>query len=169
MPIEQSRCRLLSQLGVAGIAGLSGIASVGFGVGARSLAAEPAPEITAIKLKEYPPRHMHCSALRSRRDALSAADIRCPTASPNPALQVAQSEADSDTDFAPNIVAEIAKGVPVTIVAGLHLSCYELVARDHVHSLAGLKARAGRLGTLRSRVQDSCFSDGKARWAESEQ
>lgn len=54
MLIEQSRRRLLSQIGVAGIAGLSGIAGVGFG-GARSFAAEPPPEITTIKLKEYSP------------------------------------------------------------------------------------------------------------------
>ena len=29
----------------------------------------------------------------------------------------------------------------MTIVAGLHLGCYELIAHDHVRSIAGLKGR----------------------------
>jgi NitT/TauT family transport system substrate-binding protein len=145
MPIKQSRRRLLSQLGVAGITGLSGIASVGFGVRAKSLTPEPPPEITIIKLKEYSPAI--CIAPHYAAEELLRAegftDVRYQTAgqNPDPALPVARNEADWDTDFAPNIIAEIAKGVPVTIVAGLHLGCYELIAHDHVRSIAGLKGR----------------------------
>jgi hypothetical protein len=54
MPIEQSRRRLLTKLGVASLAGAGGLASSWLGSGVRSFATEPPPEITTITLEKVP-------------------------------------------------------------------------------------------------------------------
>ena len=54
MPIVHSRRRFLNHLGAAGVAGLGGVGAAGLGGGASSLAAEPRPEITTIRLEKAP-------------------------------------------------------------------------------------------------------------------
>jgi NitT/TauT family transport system substrate-binding protein len=143
MSIEQSRRRFLSQLGVAGVGGVGGLGGAWFGGGAGSLAAEPPPEITGIKLTKAPPitciapQYVAGELLRTE----GSIDVQYETVSVNPALGVAHNKADWDTDFGPSLVAEIDRGAPLTIVAGLHLGCYELIAHDHVRSIADLKGR----------------------------
>jgi NitT/TauT family transport system substrate-binding protein len=50
MPIAQSRRRFLTNVAFLGAAGLSGLGAAGFGRGGTSLAAEPPPETTTIRL-----------------------------------------------------------------------------------------------------------------------
>ena len=50
MPTTESRRHILTQLATAGVAGLSGLGAAGTG----SFAAEPPPEITAIRLEKAP-------------------------------------------------------------------------------------------------------------------
>src|SRR5690242_16984818 len=103
MPMEQSRRRLLSQLGIAGFAGVGGLAGGRFGSGASSHAAEPPPEITTVRLTKYPP--LTCIAPQYVAiDLLRAegfTDVRYLPA--DPVLSVAQNQVDWDTDFAPSI------------------------------------------------------------------
>jgi hypothetical protein len=54
MPFGQSRRSFLSQVAL-GAAGMSGLATVGFGSGGRSFAAEPPPEVTTVTLEKAPP------------------------------------------------------------------------------------------------------------------
>ena len=139
--VEHSRRRFLSQLGIAGAAGLGGLGIAGFGGGARSFAAEPPPEITTITLEKS--LNLPCAAVRGRRTASgrgvcrhSLPDQRCGT-SP----EVAHNQIDWRHGFAADTIADVDKGAPLTMVAGIHLGCYELIAHDHVRSIAGLKGR----------------------------
>ena len=49
MPIEQSRRRFVGQLGIAGVAAMGGLVGAGLSGGAKTLAAEPPPEVTTIR------------------------------------------------------------------------------------------------------------------------
>jgi NitT/TauT family transport system substrate-binding protein len=59
----------------------------------------------------------------------------------SPTLGVAGRRADWDIEFAAEIIDAINKGAPLTIVAGLHPGCTELIAHDHVRSITDLKGR----------------------------
>src|SRR5438477_205142 len=54
MPIVQSRRRFLTNAAYAGAAALGALSAGGIGAGRTSLAAEPPPEITRIRLFEQP-------------------------------------------------------------------------------------------------------------------
>jgi NitT/TauT family transport system substrate-binding protein len=141
--IGQSRRRFLSQLGVAGAAGVGGLAGTRFGGGVRSFAAEPPPEMTAIKLAKYPP--LTCLAPNYAAGELLSAegftDVLYQIGGPSPTAGVAEHQTDWDVDFVPEIIAAIDKGAPLTIVASLHPGCTELIAHDHVRSITDLKGR----------------------------
>ena len=143
MQIVHSRRRFLSQLGVTGVAGLGGVGAAGLGGGARSLAAEPPPEITTIPLEKAP---VTCLAPQYVAEGLLRAegftDIRYRTSDKEaPTQAVAHNELDWDLDFAPDVIADLDNGAPVTMIAGVHAGCFELIAHDHVRSIADLKGR----------------------------
>jgi NitT/TauT family transport system substrate-binding protein len=142
MPIEQSRRRFLSQLGVAGAAGLGGFGIVRLGGGARSFAAEPPPEITTITLEKAPvtclaPQYVAGELLRAE----GFTDIRYQAIDETPAMAVVHHHLDWELDFAPEIISHAEKGAALTAVAATHVGCYELIAHDHVRSIASLKGR----------------------------
>jgi NitT/TauT family transport system substrate-binding protein len=142
MPIEQPRRRFLSQLAIAGVAGMGGLASAGLSDGARSFAAEPPPEITTIRLGKNEgicpvPQYVAEELLRSE----GFTDIRYPTIETSPARAVAHSQVDWDMEFTPNVIHEVDNGAALTMVSGIHVGCYELVAHEHVRSIAGLRGR----------------------------
>jgi NitT/TauT family transport system substrate-binding protein len=143
MPIVQSRRRLLTHLGVAGVAGLGGIHAAGLGGGARSLAAEPPPEITTIRFEKAPvtclaPQYVAEELLRAE----GFTDIRYQTSDKEaPAQAVAHHELDWDLDFTPAVIAEVDDGAAVTMVAGVHAGCFELFAHDQARSIADLRGR----------------------------
>jgi NitT/TauT family transport system substrate-binding protein len=47
---------------------------------------------------------------------------------------------DWGLNFAPAVVAELDGGAPLTVVAGVHVGCFELFAHEHIHSIADLKS-----------------------------
>ena len=142
MPIEQGRRRFMGQLGIAGAAGMGGLVTVGFDGRARSFAAEPPPEITTITLERssttcLAPQYVAGELLRAE----GFTDIGYQAVDEAPALAVAHNQLDWDMDFAPEIIAAADNGAALTAVAGTHVGCYELIAHDHVRSIAGLKGR----------------------------
>jgi NitT/TauT family transport system substrate-binding protein len=144
MSIEQSRRRFLNQLGVAGFAAVGGLGGIGLGGGGTSVAAEPPPEITTIRLEKA---SVTCLAPQYLADDLLRAegftDIRYQTSDKEaPALAVAHSELDWDLDFAPSIIAELDNDTPLTMTAGVHVGCFELFAHDDMRRVADLKGRA---------------------------
>ena len=56
-------------------------------------------------------------------------------------MAVAHHQLDWDMDFAPEIIAAVDNGAALTALAATHVGCYELIAHDHVRSIAGLKGR----------------------------
>jgi NitT/TauT family transport system substrate-binding protein len=54
---------------------------------------------------------------------------------------VARDEVDWTMDFAPAVIAELDSGAPLTMVAGVHVGCFELFAHDHIRSIGDLKGR----------------------------
>ena len=143
MPIEQSRRRFLTKLGIVALAGVGGLSGARLGSGARSFATDPPPEVTTITLEKPPatclaPQYVAGELLRAegfnvRYKAIDGA--RSPTSA------VAQNELDWDLDFAPEIIAAVDNGAALTAVAGTHVGCYQLIAHNHVRSIAGLKGR----------------------------
>ena len=139
MPVVQSRRRFLTQLGVAGLGGLAGARLAG---GARSFAADPPPEITTITIEKAPatclaPQYVAGELLQAE----GFTDTRYRAIDEAPALAVAHHQLDWDMDFAPEIIAAVDNGAALTALAATHVGCYELIAHDHVRSIAGLKGR----------------------------
>ena len=48
----------------------------------------------------------------------------------SPAQQLAFDETDWTLEFAPAVIAELDGGAPVTMVAGVHVGCFELFAHE---------------------------------------
>jgi NitT/TauT family transport system substrate-binding protein len=151
MPIIQGRRRFLSSLALAGAAGLGGTGALG-GAGS-SVAAEPPPEITTIRLQNDPTA---CIAPLTVQELLRAegftdiryvdmteAHIRAADAAnvgTNDYI-IASGEADFARDFTPSHIASVEAGLPITILAGLHSGCFEVLAKDNIRSIADLKGR----------------------------
>jgi NitT/TauT family transport system substrate-binding protein len=135
VPIIQGRRRFLSSFALAGAAGLGGTGAVTLGGARSSVAAEPPPEITTIRLQNDP---VSCIAPLTVQELLRAegftdiryvdmtgAHIRAAEAanvSPNDYI-IASGEADFARDFVPSHIASVEAGLPITILAGLHLGC----------------------------------------------
>ncbi len=142
MPFGQSRRSFLSQV-TTGAAGLSGLAAVGLGSGGISLAAEPPPEITTVTLEKDPPAI--CIAPEYVAEDLLRAegftDIRYRARDADTTLELAHNQVDWTFVVAPNLIANLGAGAPITLLAGVHIGCLELIAHDHVRSIAGLKGK----------------------------
>ena len=138
--VEHSRRCFLNQISVAGVAAMGGLGTVGLGGGVRSFAAAPPPEVTTITLEETPST---CIAPEFVAEGLLRAegftDIRYRTRDTNPVLELAHNQVDWDLVVAPDFITNPDNGAPMTLVAGVHLGCYELIAHDHVRSITGLK------------------------------
>src|SRR5690242_8257831 len=147
MPIEQSRRRFLGKLGMAALAG------AGLGGGAGSLAAEPPPETTTIRLEKD---LVTCIAPQAAEEllraegftdiryvALTEAHLRRADAANSGYIadMIAHDEVDIGRNFALDRVLGMAAGAPITILAGLHLGCFDVYARDDIRRLADLKGR----------------------------
>jgi NitT/TauT family transport system substrate-binding protein len=52
---------------------------------------------------------------------------------------IAQGEVDFARDFAPNLVLTVNTGAPVTILAGLHLGCFEIFGKKEIRTIDDLK------------------------------
>jgi NitT/TauT family transport system substrate-binding protein len=153
MPTIESRRHFLTQLATAGVAGLGGLPLAG----GRSFAAEPPPEITAIRLvKDI----VTCIAPQAAEWLLRAegfTDIRyvditagasstvlAQRAGSYNALNdmIAHNEIDIGRDFAPSHLLGMEAGAPITLLAGLHLGCFEVFAKGDIHRLTDLKGKS---------------------------
>jgi NitT/TauT family transport system substrate-binding protein len=133
MQIIHNRRRFLAGLSAAGAAGL---------LGARpTLAAEPPPEVTTIRLPHDP---TICLAPEQIADAL----LRAEGFSDIHYLEVANSgealfrgEIDFASETAAWVMAALDAGHPITALAGIHSGCYELFAHDPVRTIGDLQGR----------------------------
>lgn len=143
MIIEQSRRRFLTNLAVAGAASAGGFRAAGLGGSGTSVAAEPPPEITTIRLEKAPitclaPQYMAKDLLYDE----GFTNVRFQTSNEeSPAQAVAHRNLDWDMDFAPSIIADVDNGADITMLAGVHVGCFELFAHDYVHTMTDLRGR----------------------------
>jgi NitT/TauT family transport system substrate-binding protein len=54
---------------------------------------------------------------------------------------IAHGEVDLGRDFAPSHVLGMNAGAPITVLAGLHLGCFEVFGKNEIRALADLKGR----------------------------
>ena len=117
----------------------------------RSLAAEPQPEITTVTLEKIPGT---CTAPQFVAEALLRAegftDIRYRTRDTDPVTELASKQIDWSQAVAADAIADVDNGAQLTMVAGIHPGCYELIAHDYVQSITGLKGKT--VGWSRSYV-----------------
>ena len=137
MPAMQSRRRFLTTISMAGAAGLVGVPRV--------RAAEGALETTGVRLLKFPgiciaPQYVAEDLLRTE----GFADIRYLDAGPSVelAVEVGRGDADFTLEFAARAIQAIDGGGAITALAGLHVGCYELFAKEEIRSVGDLKGKS---------------------------
>src|SRR5215831_2348924 len=148
MQIVHTRRRFLTNLAFAGAAGsVAGVAIAGLAGGAKSLGVEPPPEVTTIRLEKFP---ITCIAPQFVAEELLRAegftDVLYIESEKTTAQKIAHSELDLSLDFAPELVTEIDGGGSITVLAGVHVGCFELFAQEAIRSVTDLRGRSVGLG-----------------------
>jgi ABC-type nitrate/sulfonate/bicarbonate transport system substrate-binding protein len=109
-----------------------------------SFAQEAPPETTTVRLAKVAGI---CVAPQYIADELLCAegftDIRHVLTEPgaSSALALARGEIDFTTNFSPPLIIAIEAGQPSTIVAGEHIGCFEVFAREGIRSVPDLKGK----------------------------
>jgi NitT/TauT family transport system substrate-binding protein len=136
MSTMQSRRRFLTTLSSAGAAGLVRMP--------RAFGGEERLETTTLRLLRLP---ASCWAPQYVAEALLRAegftDIRYAAAGSSAAVNeaVANGSADLSMHFAPQWASVIDKGGAVTVLAGVHVGCFELFGNAGVRTIADLKGK----------------------------
>jgi NitT/TauT family transport system substrate-binding protein len=153
MPIVQSRRHLLTNIALAGATGFAGLGAAGFYGGRKSVAAEPPPEVTTIRFEKDP---VTCLAPQAAEDLLRAegftdiryvdmtdAHVRRAEAARSEAVgdMLAHGEVDFGRTFVPGLIMAMEAGAPITILAGLHIGCFEVFGRNDIRAMVDLKGR----------------------------
>ena len=99
--------------------------------------AEPPPETTSVRLPAFPKISDCMTPIYISQDLLRAegfTDITLVTegTGPDSSDWIEHGELDFDWNYPPAHIRSIAKGVPITVLAGLHVGCLELIANDRV-------------------------------------
>ena len=133
MHIMPSRRDFLAGASIAAAAAVFG--------GRSSLADEGPPETTTIRLGYWP--GYACLTPESISEELLRAegftDIRF--VPPSDVNSVAGGEIDFDLDTAAWLVSQMDAGAPITVLAGVHLGCYELFVHDPIRTIGDLKGK----------------------------
>ena len=136
MPMTQTRRRFLTTLSLTGAASLF--------QAPRVMAAEGPLETTSVRLMRIPviciaPQYMAEELLRAE----GFTDIRYVEASrPGTAEAVAHGEIDFDLATPWALATAIDDSQPVTLLAGIHVGCYELFGSKDLRGIADLKGRS---------------------------
>jgi len=148
MPIIQTRRRLLTTLALAGAAGLV--------CTPRVRAAEGLPETTAVRLVRDPgiclaPQYAAEELLRAE----GLTDIRYLEAASDAdtAQMIARGEGDFTLNFASQFIAALDRGAAITVLAGVHVGCFELFAGNAIRGIADLRGKTVGAQSLGSSAQ----------------
>jgi NitT/TauT family transport system substrate-binding protein len=140
----QSRRRFLATLTAASAAALIG--------GPSSLAQEGPPETMTIRLAKPPglcvaPQFLVGEFLRAEGfDVLYLAS----DAGINQAKAIADGEIDLTLHFASSLLVPIHAGEKITVIAGVHVGCFELLATERIRTIADLKGKMVGVDSLGS-------------------
>jgi NitT/TauT family transport system substrate-binding protein len=147
MPMMYTRRRFLTTLSLAGVGALVRAPQV--------RGAEGLLETTAVRLVRDPgiclaPQY----AAEELLHAEGLTDIRYIEASDaDTAQMIARSEGDFTLNFASQFVAAIDRGAPITVLAGVHVGCFELFASSAIRGVADLRGRSVGAQSLGSSAQ----------------
>jgi NitT/TauT family transport system substrate-binding protein len=136
MPITQNRRQVLTTLSLAGAAALVR--------GPPALAAEGSLETTTVRFDKA---DSICTAPEYVADELLRAegftDIRYVDVPENSTRlkAIAGGEVDFIANFVGPIIAAVASGEPITVLAGVHIGCFELFGHENIRSIADLKGK----------------------------
>jgi NitT/TauT family transport system substrate-binding protein len=135
MTIIQTRRRVITVLSLSAVLGLPRAP--------RSLAAEGALETTTVRLVND--RSICIAPVFVGEELLRAEgfnDVRyVEVAAVDIPEALARAKVDFGALFGPQFVSATDAGKPITLLAGLHVGCFELLAREGVHSIADLKGK----------------------------
>jgi NitT/TauT family transport system substrate-binding protein len=136
MPNTQTRRRFLTTAALAGAAGLVRTP--------RALAAEGSLETTTVRLPKIPsicvsPQYVAEELLRAE----GFTDIRYVESEAATVIEpIGRGKIDFGLQYAPLLIPAIDAGASLTVLAGVHVGCFELFATDGVHNVADLKGRS---------------------------
>jgi len=132
--------------GVAALAGAAGLPAFDM-----SLAAvEPPPETKTLRLTATPaiclaPQYV-AEALLNAEGFTDVQYVKLENPSPNSAI--ASGNADISMDAVWGFMSRIDAGDPVTILAGVHLGCYQLIGSDKIKTVRDLKGKTVQFSNL---------------------
>jgi NitT/TauT family transport system substrate-binding protein len=137
MQIIQNRRDFLTSASLAAAAGLVGVG--------RPLADEGPLETTAIRLTSasgicVAPQYLAGELLRA--DGFTEISYVAAPGGLATAGLTARGEADFLLTFAAPLLIPMDAGEPLTVIAGAHVGCFELFAKDTIHRIADLKGRS---------------------------
>jgi NitT/TauT family transport system substrate-binding protein len=134
--MTHTRRQFLRTASVATVAGLAGAP--------RALATESALETRSVRLLKFPgicvaPQYVAEELLRAE----GFSEIRYVDAGPSVELsiKVGRDEADFTMEFAARTIQAIDEGGAIMVLAGVHVGCYELFAKDDIRNVGDLKGR----------------------------
>jgi len=134
---QWSRREFLSNLGLAGSAALIGLQS-------DSLAAEPPPETTRLRLIQAPTICQAAQFLAEellRREGFTDVQYIKKPGAKGIETSLASGEADINMHFNARLIMRVEAGDPVVTLAGGHLGCFELFGTDRVRAIRDLKGK----------------------------
>jgi NitT/TauT family transport system substrate-binding protein len=140
-----SRREFLSTAALAGTGALLGLQS-------DSLAAEPPPETTRIRLVSIPgvcvaPQYVSEELLRSE----GFTDVQYVKLKLDELYKAfASGKVDISMAYAPPFIIQIEAGEPIVLLGGVHAGCYELFGSDRVRAIRDLKGKAVAIPALGS-------------------
>jgi NitT/TauT family transport system substrate-binding protein len=137
MPMLHTRRRLLGTMALAGAAGFIGASP--------APAAEEPLETTTIRLAKVPgiciaPQYVAEELLRA--EGFTEVRYVATGSGLTMANAIGGDELDFSLNFAAPLVAMIDAGTPITVVAGVHVGCFELFGREGIRGIADLKGRS---------------------------
>jgi NitT/TauT family transport system substrate-binding protein len=139
MQLLQTRRNFVTALSAAGAAGMFGARE--------TLADEPPPEVTTIRIQREELDNSICLAPEFVAEELLRAegftDVRYVVTRSGPEFTAAfaQGEIDFGFMFAPGAVRRLDADVPITVVAGVHSGCFELFVHNSIRTVADLEGK----------------------------
>ena len=133
-------CHRRSFLGAAGALGL-------FGANPLSAATEPAPETTRLRLSKVPsiclaPQYVAEELLRAEGFThIEYVGTGMQGGGVPGAQMMGAGEADVGMNFAGPLVIALDIGVPISLIGGVHVGCFELFVGERVRTIKDLKGR----------------------------
>jgi NitT/TauT family transport system substrate-binding protein len=136
MPTMQNRRGFLAAVSSAAVAGLVG--------GSDSSAQEAPPETTTIRLVKssslcIAPQYVAAALLRT--EGFTDVSYVISDSGLNQSKAIARGEVDFTLHFSSPLLIPIDAGEKITIIAGVHVGCFELFATDRVRTIADLKGK----------------------------